>query len=113
MFSTLFLIDEILDHWGCWCFCITYDQKNTNHKSTSKVISVGRNAERSEAFTLGIGDKDKRFSYHQIHMTFENDRLIELIDHTKPNYILLILLLLLMPHLGGNHLDTTTQTLLL
>ena len=73
---------------GAGVFALHTIKKILNHKSTSKVISVGRNAERSEAFTLGIGDKDKRFSYHQIHMTFENDRLIELIDHTKPNYII-------------------------
>lgn len=57
-------------------------------KSTTKVFSVGRNPEKGTAHTLDIGKADKRYSYHQIHMTFEYDRLIELTEYHKPNYII-------------------------
>ena len=40
---------------------------------TSQVVSVGRNRERSEAFRLGVGKNDSRYSYKQIHITFETD----------------------------------------
>lgn len=55
---------------------------------TKKVISVGRNIERSPAYTLNVGVNDPRYSYHQIHFTFELDRLLELIDKEKPDYII-------------------------
>ncbi|OGT32193.1 MAG: hypothetical protein A3E87_05240 [Gammaproteobacteria bacterium RIFCSPHIGHO2_12_FULL_35_23] len=55
---------------------------------TKKVISVGRNIERSPAYTLNVGAKDPRYSYHQIHLNFELDRLMELIDKTQPEYII-------------------------
>ena len=57
-------------------------EKNT----TDKVVCVGRNRKRSEAFNLGL-DEDKRYEYHQIHITFETEVLLELIDKIKPNYI--------------------------
>ena len=41
---------------------------------TSQVVSVGRNRERSEAFTLGVGKNDSRYSYKQIHITFIRKR---------------------------------------
>ena len=53
-----------------------------------KVISVGRNLERSPAYTLNIGVNDPRYIYQQIHFTFELDRLLELIDKEKPDYII-------------------------
>ena len=55
---------------------------------TKSVIMVGRNFERSEAYTLGIGDGDSRYRYEQIHILFEQDRLFELFDHEKPDVII-------------------------
>ncbi|MDP1615358.1 MAG: GDP-mannose 4,6-dehydratase, partial [Methylococcales bacterium] len=55
---------------------------------TEKVISVGRNIERSPAYTLNIGRGDTRYAYHQFHFNFEQDRLLDLIDKEQPDYII-------------------------
>src|SRR5262245_4374830 len=48
-----------------------------------KVISVGRNPEKAPPFTLDVGKGDPRYAYHQIHVTYEQDRLFELFDKEK------------------------------
>ena len=53
-----------------------------------KVISVGRNPERLEAFSLGVGRGDPRYSYHAIHVTYELDRLLELFDAERPQVVI-------------------------
>ncbi len=53
-----------------------------------KVICVGRNPEKPEPFTLNLGKGDDRYSYHQIHMVFEHDRMMELLDAEKPDIII-------------------------
>jgi dTDP-glucose 4,6-dehydratase len=73
---------------GAGVFALHTIKAILNLKSTSKVISVGRSLERSSAFTLNIGKDDKKFFYKQIHLTFESDKLIELIDEFQPNYII-------------------------
>lgn len=73
---------------GAGVFALHTIRQILNQKSTTKVYSVGRNPEKGSAHTLDIGKNDKRYSYHQIHMTFEYDRLIELVDYCKPNYII-------------------------
>ncbi len=55
---------------------------------TTKVISVGRNIDRGSHYTLGVGENDDRFKYHQIHMVFETERLFQLINSEKPDYII-------------------------
>ena len=55
---------------------------------TEKVYSIGRNIPRSSAYTLDVGKNDPRFEYHQIHMTFEVDRILELFDREKPDVII-------------------------
>jgi dTDP-glucose 4,6-dehydratase len=57
-------------------------------KSTSLIISVGRSPEREEAFTYLINKKKTNYIYRQIHFTFENDKLIRLIERYEPNYII-------------------------
>jgi dTDP-glucose 4,6-dehydratase len=52
------------------------------------VISVGRNSEKSDAFSLQRGIADDRYEYHQIHMVFETDRLMELLEEKQPDYII-------------------------
>lgn len=52
------------------------------------VISVGRNPEKSQAFSLHRGIDDKRYRYAQIHVVFEDDRLTELLDAERPDYII-------------------------
>ncbi|MDR1475611.1 MAG: GDP-mannose 4,6-dehydratase [Holosporales bacterium] len=55
--------------------------------STEKVISIGRNPQRSEAFTLGVGRGDSRYAYEQAHIVFEPERLFKLLDRFNPEYI--------------------------
>ncbi|TMA30464.1 MAG: NAD-dependent epimerase/dehydratase family protein [Deltaproteobacteria bacterium] len=52
-----------------------------------RVVSVGRNPERPEAFSLNVGEGDPRYSYHAIHVTYELDRLLELFDAERPQVI--------------------------
>lgn len=73
---------------GAGVFALHFINRLLKEKDTSKVLSIGRNKERSNAFTLGVGDRDKRFTYRQIHMTFENDFLIEAVESLKPNFII-------------------------
>ncbi len=58
---------------------------NTDPK---KVICIGRNPEKPEPFTLNLGKGDDRYSYHQIHMVFEHDRMMELLDAERPDIII-------------------------
>jgi len=62
-----------------------YLLKNTD---ASKVICVGRNPRKHAAYNLDAGKDDPRFSYHQIHMVFEQDRLFELFDREKPEIVI-------------------------
>ena len=52
------------------------------------VYSVGRNPEKPPVFSLHRGIADDRYEYHRIHMFFESDRLIELLEQKKPDYII-------------------------
>jgi dTDP-glucose 4,6-dehydratase len=58
-----------------------------NHANPKKVIAIGRNPEKARPFTLGVGKGDPRYEYHQIHVTYELDRLMELFDKAKPEVI--------------------------
>jgi len=58
-----------------------------NKTDAKKVICVGRNPEKPEAYTLGLEKHVPRYAYHQIHMVFEQDRLLELFDREKPDVI--------------------------
>jgi dTDP-glucose 4,6-dehydratase len=54
---------------------------------TERVVAVGRNPARPEPFTLGVGQGDRRYSYHAYHVTHELDLLLELLDREKPQVI--------------------------
>lgn len=58
------------------------------HADPKKVICVGRNPEKPEAFTLNVGKGDPRYAYHQIHVVYEQDRLFELFDAERPEVII-------------------------
>ena len=58
------------------------------HADPKKVICIGRNPEKPEAFTLNVGKDDPRYAYHQIHVVYEQDRLFELFDKEKPEVII-------------------------
>lgn len=55
---------------------------------TAKVICVGRNIPRGDHYTLGVGRGDPRYSYEQIHIVFEQDRLQKLFDREKPDVVI-------------------------
>lgn len=61
-----------------------YLLENANPK---KVICVGRNPEKPDAFTLNVGRGDPRYAYHQIHVVYEQDRLFELFDAERPEVV--------------------------
>jgi dTDP-glucose 4,6-dehydratase len=58
-----------------------------DHANPKKVVAVGRNLPKADCFTLGIGDDDPRYAYHAIHVTYELDLLMELLDREKPEVI--------------------------
>ncbi len=52
-----------------------------------RVVSIGRNPPKLPCFTLGIGDGDKRYSYHALHLNTELDMVLEVIDRGPPDII--------------------------
>jgi dTDP-glucose 4,6-dehydratase len=52
-----------------------------------RVIAIGRNTPKPEAFTLNVGKGDRRYSYHAYHVTYELDLLLELLDRERPQVI--------------------------
>ena len=57
-------------------------------KATKKVYAVGRNPRLPECYSLNVGKNNKKYEYFQIHMVFELDRLLDLIDSVRPNFII-------------------------
>src|SRR6266704_6938947 len=60
-----------------------YLLRNTD---AEKVIGIGRSPLRIGAFSVGI-EKEPQFEYHQRHITYELDLLLELLDREKPEVI--------------------------
>lgn len=58
-----------------------------DHANPKKVIGVGRNPLRQEAFSLNI-EKRPGYVYHARHVTYELDLLMELLDKEKPEIII-------------------------
>lgn len=58
------------------------------HVPQAYVICVGRNAEKPPAFSLHRGLDDARYEYHQIHIAYEPERLLELLDVKRPSVII-------------------------
>ncbi len=58
-----------------------------DHANPKKVIGIGRNPMREEAFTLNV-DKRPGYEYHARHITYELDLLLELLDKEKPDVII-------------------------
>lgn len=73
---------------GAGVFAVHTAQYLLNLPDTQKVIAVGRNIEHGPAYSLDVGKGDPRYFYRQIHITFEQDALLELIDKEKPDYII-------------------------
>ncbi|MEM7429721.1 MAG: GDP-mannose 4,6-dehydratase [Pseudomonadota bacterium] len=73
---------------GSGAFAIHTTKFLLEQEETTRVIGVGRNPWPSPLYTLRVGENDPRYAYHQIHLVFEQDRLMELIDAEKPDYII-------------------------
>ena len=58
-----------------------------DHANPKKVIGIGRNPLRPEAFSLNV-DKRDGYEYHARHLTYELDLLLELLDAEKPEVII-------------------------
>ncbi len=58
-----------------------------DHAKPKKVIGIGRNPLRPEAFSLNV-DKRDGYEYHARHLTYELDLLLELLDQEKPEVII-------------------------
>ena len=59
-----------------------------DHADPEKVIAIGRAAPKQACFTIGIGDKDVRYSYHAYHIYHEQDLLLEMLDKEEPPIII-------------------------
>tara|TARA_B100000989_G_C19510186_1_gene458591 strand:- start:7 stop:996 length:990 start_codon:yes stop_codon:yes gene_type:complete len=74
---------------GAGVFALHTIRKLLSNKNTSLVLSTGRNMQRHGAFSLDIDSKKyPHFIYKQVHLTFETDKLINLIKSYKINYII-------------------------
>lgn len=73
---------------GAGAFAIHTTKFLLDQNETTRVIGVGRNPWPGPLHTLGVGAGDPRYSFHQVHLVFEQDRLLELIDEEKPDYII-------------------------
>ena len=58
-----------------------------DHAEPKKVLGIGRNPLRPEPFSLGI-DRRKGYAYHALHITYELDALLELLDRERPQVII-------------------------
>ncbi|HEY0833578.1 MAG TPA: GDP-mannose 4,6-dehydratase [Azospirillum sp.] len=72
---------------GGGSFGLHTSQYLLDHADAEKVIAVGRNTPKLDCFTLGVGEGDKRYSYHAIHINYELDLLMELLDRERPEII--------------------------
>ena len=57
-------------------------------EETELVLCVGRNKVKNSAFTLNVGENDKRYIFKPCHIVYEQDFLFEYFDQYKPNYVL-------------------------
>lgn len=72
---------------GGGSFGVTTSKYLLEQPDTERVIGIGRNPAKPQPFTLGVGDGDRRYSYHAYHVTYELDLLLELLDREKPQVI--------------------------
>ena len=57
-------------------------------KETELVLCIGRNKVKNSAFTLSVGENDKRYIFKPCHIVYEQDFLFEYFDYYKPDYVL-------------------------
>jgi dTDP-glucose 4,6-dehydratase len=73
---------------GGGSFGLITSQYLLDHAEPSKVVSLGRTPPKLECFTLGVGEGDERYVYHPIHLTYELDLLMEVLDRERPQIII-------------------------
>ncbi len=73
---------------GGGSFGLHTSQYLLDHADPAQVVAVGRNPPKLKSFTMGVGDGDPRYSYHAIHVTYELDLLMELLDKVQPQVII-------------------------
>lgn len=56
-------------------------------RSGERVVAVGRNPMPAPPFALGLQDGGAGFRFEQVHILFESDRLLRLMDEVKPEVI--------------------------
>jgi dTDP-glucose 4,6-dehydratase len=52
------------------------------------VVGVGRNQERPAPFALHRGIDDARYEYHQIHLAYEPERILSLMQNRRPEIVI-------------------------
>jgi dTDP-glucose 4,6-dehydratase len=72
---------------GGGVFAVHFAKYLLEKRGSDKVVCVGRNPPAAPPFTLDVGKGDARYSFRQIHIVFEQDRLFELFDKEKPEVI--------------------------
>ena len=73
---------------GSGVFATHYAKFLLEKEDTEKVIAVGRNIYRGGHYSLNVGEDNDKYSYEQIHIFFEQDRLEKLLDREQPDYII-------------------------
>ncbi len=73
---------------GAGVFALHYANHLLSLKDTELVVSVGRNIRKDDHYSLAVGRNDARYKYEQVHIVFESERLNNLIDTYKPDYII-------------------------
>lgn len=73
---------------GAGVFAIHLVKYLLTKSDTTSILSIGRNAPKSSAYTLDVGKNDDRYTYEQAHLVFEQDRIFELFDQHKPQIII-------------------------
>ena len=73
---------------GAGVFALHTAKLLLNKKDTELVLSLGRNKITNPAFTLDIGNNDKRYIYKPCHIVYEQDVLFEYLEKYKPDYII-------------------------
>ncbi len=72
---------------GAGVFAVHTAKYLLDRSDTEMVLAIGRNIPRGSAYTLDVGKGDSRYRYEQVHIVFEQDRLFELFDEHRPDYI--------------------------
>jgi len=54
---------------------------------TESLFSIGRAPPKPPCFRMGVGDGDGRYAYVPMHITYQDDQVLKLLDFVKPDVI--------------------------